>query len=81
MEVNVAAAIKMYVQHKNAMQKYQRRHPEKCRESTQKYIEKMKLEDPQRYELIKLKNRERYHNKTKARKEQEQLDKLNLENV
>ena len=69
-EINVSAAIRMYTRHKESMQKYQRSHPEKGRESTERYITKMKLENPERYESIKLKNRERYQQKKITRKEQ-----------
>ena len=69
------SAMRMYKRHQETMKKYHLDHPEKTREASKKYIDKMKSEDPVRYQLIKDKNNERYKNIVKPRREQEKNER------
>ena len=64
-------AMKMYENHKRHVLMHQKRHPEKVKEKMQRYVNKMRREEPEKYELMKQKQRDYYHRVVKPRKDEE----------
>jgi hypothetical protein len=82
-EPKLSPAEKIYATLKKNTLKYQREHPEKCREKCQKYWARMREERPEQYELFKEKKRQYYRDvikpKMEAKKKEARLPVISVE--
>jgi len=75
---SLSPAEKYYKNHLKNVSNYQKRNPEKMREKNKKHNDKIKNEDPEKYQAKLLKQREYYQNVIKQKK---QLEKTTTEEL
>ena len=81
-EPKLSPAEKIYAALKKNTLKYQKEHPEKCREKCQKYWVKLRTERPEQYEALKEKKRQYYRDVIKPKMEAKKKEaRLNLVSV
>jgi hypothetical protein len=71
--IELSVAERYYLAHKKRMGEYQKRNKDKVNERNRLYLEKIK-EDPERRKAYLEKKREYYFNKTKPKRQQEQME-------
>jgi hypothetical protein len=76
--LSLTPAEKYYKNHLKNVSNYQKRNPEKMREKNKKHNDKIKNEDPEKYQAKLLKQREYYQNVIKQKK---QLEKTTTEEL
>ena len=64
----MSVAERYYLNHKKYVTAYQKRTPEKQQAKCKKYMDKLRAETPERYELMKEKARKYFHEVTKPKK-------------
>lgn len=76
-------AERMYANHRKNVAAYQSRNPEKMRAKTKKYLNKLKTEEPEKWDELKQKKKEYYLTvvkpKKKAEKERREFDRIERE--
>lgn len=66
--VELTPAERLYQRHLAYVKNYQKNNKEKVAENTKKYIERIKVENPEKYEEMKQKRKDYYQNVVKPKR-------------
>jgi hypothetical protein len=79
-EPKMTPAERCYASHKKIVCAYQRRNPEKMKEKQKRYLDKLKIENPEKYEQQQQNKRDYHKRVVLPRLQREREEKLNLKN-